>query len=36
MHKQLNIEIENDCKARKEKLLNDKCHEIEDYKSTSG
>jgi len=30
MHKQLNIEIENDCKAAKEKWLNDKCHEIEE------
>ena len=29
MHKQLNIEIENDCKTAKEKWLNDKCDEIE-------
>ena len=30
MYKQLNIEIENDCKTAKEKWLNDKCHEIEE------
>ena len=30
MHKQLSIEIENDCKTAKEKWLNDKCHEIEE------
>ena len=30
MHKQLSIEIENDCKTAKEKWSNDKCHEIEE------
>ena len=30
VHKQLNIEIENDCKTAKEKWLNDKRHEIEE------
>jgi len=30
MHKQLNIVMENDCQAAKEKWLNDKCHEIEE------
>ena len=30
MRKQLNIEIENDCKTAIEKLLNDRCHEIEE------
>ena len=30
MHKQLTIEIENDCNTAKEKWLNHKCHEIEE------